>query len=158
MNIKIRYAIYEDYLEILKLLEELHKIHFEARPDVYKSGYDLLSEEEYTSELNNNSIKRIVIVKSNEIIAYLLARIIAVEESSVTRASKYIYIDEAYVSCNYRRNGIGKMLFNKIMEIANDEECKSIQLNVWAFNNDAISFYEKLGLSTRNIRLECEVK
>lgn len=50
--------------------------------------------------------------------------------------------------------GIGSLLFNHIVEYARLKEASSIQLLVWEFNRDAINFYESMGMSTRNRRME----
>ncbi|WP_421040405.1 GNAT family N-acetyltransferase [Mammaliicoccus vitulinus] len=40
---------------------------------------------------------------------------------------------------------IGKKLYDKSIELANDLSCDHIWLGVWEKNQNAIAFYEKLG-------------
>lgn len=49
------------------------------------------------------------------------------------------------------------MLFTHIVDYAKSNEASSIQLNVWDFNENAIKFYESLGMSTRNRRMELNI-
>ena len=64
------------------------------------------------------------------------------------------FIEVIVVDSNYRRKGIGKMLYNNLLDKAKKENVDSIELNVWAFNNAAIHFYESLGMSVKNMKLE----
>ena len=66
----------------------------------------------------------------------------------------FVYVDDFCVKSNFKRNGIGKLLFSHIVDYAKAESATSLQLNVWEFNQDAIKFYEQLGMSTRNRRME----
>ncbi|MGL4850574.1 MAG: GNAT family N-acetyltransferase, partial [Clostridium sp.] len=55
------------------------------------------------------------------------------------------------------KQGLGKMLFNHIIEDAKKNESDLIQLVVWDFNKDAIKFYKALGMTNRNIRMELQL-
>jgi len=45
-------------------------------------------------------------------------------------------------------------LFEHVVNYAKAETASSLQLVVWEFNSAAIKFYEALGMTTRNRRLE----
>ena len=68
--------------------------------------------------------------------------------------SKFLYVDDFCVKSNHQNIGIGKLLFNYIINYAKLEEVSSIQLTVSEFNTNAIKFYEILGMSTRNRKME----
>lgn len=68
--------------------------------------------------------------------------------------SKFAYIDDFCVKSIYQKKGIGRLLFNHVVDYAKTEGASSIQLTVWEFNENAIKFYESLGMSTRNRRME----
>ena len=48
-----------------------------------------------------------------------------------------------------RRDGIGRKLINKAIEVAKENNCKRLELNCWEENYKAISFYEKQGMQTQ---------
>jgi ribosomal protein S18 acetylase RimI-like enzyme len=54
-------------------------------------------------------------------------------------------IDELVVDCEYRNQGIGKLLMNKIEKIAQDYKCKRLYLESASHRTVAHEFYEKLG-------------
>lgn len=48
--------------------------------------------------------------------------------------SKYIYVDDLCVKSTYQKRGIGKMLFNHIVDYAKSNDASSIQLNELLYN------------------------
>ena len=42
----------------------------------------------------------------------------------------------------------------EVKKIAKENNCSSIELNVWAFNNEDIKFYEEIGMSVKTMILE----
>ena len=71
---------------------------------------------------------------------------------------KILHIEDICVDENNRKNGIGKKLYNKIIELAKEINIDSIELMVWGFNKNAIKFYESLGMNIKNLRFEQKVK
>ena len=64
------------------------------------------------------------------------------------------FIDDIVVDNNFRRKGIGKALYEYLLDIAKSDNVDSIELNVWAFNKSALKFYESLGMTVKNMKLE----
>lgn len=54
-------------------------------------------------------------------------------------------IERIYVYKEFHGKGIGKILFDKALEIATINNFKYIWLGVWEYNHRAISFYKKHG-------------
>lgn len=54
-------------------------------------------------------------------------------------------IQRIYVLAGFQGNGIGALLFEKAMTIAQQKEVDFVWLGVWEENPKAINFYEKLG-------------
>lgn len=154
MKVEFRNAVESDFVHIEKFLGELHKIHCNARSDVYRECKNILNKKEYIEKLSNNKYKMIVASIKGKVVGYTLGKIIEVEENLVQNEDKYIYIEEIYTDIQYRRKGIAKGMLKMMKDICIKERCKSIQLNVWAFNENAITFYYDMGFQNRNLRLE----
>ena len=58
-------------------------------------------------------------------------------------------VDELVVDENYRGQGIGKKLMNRIEEIAISKHCKQIELDSAFHRNEAHHFYENIGFKSR---------
>jgi len=54
-------------------------------------------------------------------------------------------VDDLSVRSDYRKNGIGTLLMDKLEELAKKNKIYEIELNVWCFNKGAINFYENKG-------------
>jgi len=59
---------------------------------------------------------------------------------------KTLYIDDLCVDQNYRGHGIGKKLYEYVVDYAGENGFYNVTLNVWADNTAALKFYESLDL------------
>lgn len=60
---------------------------------------------------------------------------------------RFCWIEWFYVSKEWRRNGIGKLLHKDILALCKKKNIKEIMLDVFQVNNAAIKFYKKEGFS-----------
>jgi GNAT superfamily N-acetyltransferase len=71
-----------------------------------------------------------------------------------------IFVEDVYVRAHFRGKGIGKALFARMAEIAQQEDCFGLRWEVLDWNTPAIEFYRKLGArfldDWRNVNLEGE--
>jgi GNAT superfamily N-acetyltransferase len=56
-----------------------------------------------------------------------------------------IWVDDLYVNENIRSQGAGKVLMDKLAEIAKENECSHLAWNADARNIRGLSFYHRLG-------------
>ena len=56
-----------------------------------------------------------------------------------------LYISKIYLKAETRGKGLGKFLLNQAIELAKQNDKKSIYLNVNKYNSDSIAFYERNG-------------
>jgi ribosomal protein S18 acetylase RimI-like enzyme len=154
MNLNIREAANTDYNGICELVTEVYKLHLKNRPDVYLD-IDNPFPKDYFDELLDSSNTKIFVMKddNNDLSAYSIIQIMTTQNPILIH-KKFLYIDDFCVKSTFKRKGIGKILFNHIVDFAKAENAESIHLNVWEFNEDAIKFYEALGMKTRNRRME----
>ncbi|WP_347862472.1 GNAT family N-acetyltransferase [Salimicrobium sp. PL1-032A] len=54
-------------------------------------------------------------------------------------------IERIYVKSRFQKQGLGKVLYTKALEIAKEQEKERIWLGVWEKNHNAIAFYESMG-------------
>ncbi|MEY7999423.1 GNAT family N-acetyltransferase [Clostridium sp. Mt-5] len=156
MNLKVREAIANDYIHISNLVREVHKLHVKNRPDIYLEVDNPLMKDRFEDLLNSNNTKLFVVedIYSNELIAYSIVQIMHQKNIQLLVPSKFVYINDFCVKSNHQKAGIGKLLFNHIVDYAKSEGASSIQLTVSEFNKNAIKFYKTLGMSTRNRKME----
>lgn len=154
MNFKVREAKKDDYAAVLKLALEVYKLHLNNRSDVYLDVENPFDEEYFNELLKLITVKIFVVEDENKnIAAYSIIQILTTK-NPIYIQKKFVYIDDFCVESSYKRMGIGKLLFNYIVDFSRSINAKSLELNVWEFNKDAIKFYETMGMRTRNRRME----
>lgn len=153
VHMDIRFAQDIDIPDILKLLEQVNWIHHQARPDILKEA------PKYTSDEIANIIEDpqrpiLVAVEDNHVLGYMFGIFQETAESAFLVGEKSLYIDDICVDQNTRGKHVGQKIYQATKELAADTGCCRITLNVWAFNDSAKSFYEKMGMQTFKTTLE----
>ena len=69
-------------------------------------------------------------------------------------ASRYVQLVCFQISEEYRRQGIGRKLYNHVLAFAKQSGCYNVTLNVWACNPAAMRFYESCGLLPQKVGME----
>ena len=80
--------------------------------------------------------------------------IVSIPKSHTLQAIKSLYIDDLCVDKDYRGYHIGTELYNYVLEDAKGIGCYNVTLNVWADNQNAVEFYNKIGLKVQKIGME----
>jgi len=151
----IRKAEEKDVKNILGLLFEVQAIHAEGRPDIFKSGARKYSETDILDIIKNPLTPVYVAVNDSDLaVGYAFCAIIEQKESSNLHAVKNFYIDDLCICKSLRGKGIGKELYNYILEKAKSLGCYHLTLNVWHLNASALKFYTKLGMNPLKTTME----
>ena len=91
------------------------------------------------------------------VVGYAFCKIRLPEESN-TAKNKVFYLDDLCVDEKYRRQGIGKALFNFVKEEGKRLGCYELTLNAWVDNKSACKFYDKMGMKPYSVNLELILK
>lgn len=155
MNINIRTAVIDDCERIRPLQKEIAELHHKGRPDLFKTEARYFTKEEFAKRLNDpNHTVLIAETDTGEVVGYAFAWVIFYRNHSTFVDFDCFYIDDICVSKDFRRNGIGKMLFERCRQTAKEKKCKIMDLGVYAFNKEAVAFYKKCGMTERILRME----
>jgi len=152
---KIEKATKDKIRDIVSLNSFVQEIHREHHPDHFKSS-KLISSETYSFfdrivDAENNYI--FIAYQDNDPVGYIWFTIDIIPENPFKTARKQVYIHQIVVHKQYRRQSIGKSLFEKAEEIARQHNVDNYELDTWAFNSNAHTFFKKLGFETFNIRM-----
>ena len=150
---QIRSATLTDIDGINKLLYEVHKVHSDKRPDLFKVGSKKYTNEELAKIIVDDNRPIFVYVDNDDILGYAFCVFIKNNSNSLTDILT-LYIDDLCVDENARGKKVGTSLYNYVLQFAKDAGCYNVTLNVWACNNSALKFYEKCGLSVQKIGME----
>ncbi|MBD7968264.1 GNAT family N-acetyltransferase [Paenibacillus gallinarum] len=67
------------------------------------------------------------------------------DAQSETMGNDSLEVERIYVRKKFHKQGLGKFLINKAIEIAKEQNKDKVWLGVWEKNENAISFYKKMG-------------
>lgn len=156
MSLIIRDGNKDDFQAISNLIMEVHNLHQENRPDVYNKVDTVLEPEEFQEFLDSDDYKMFVVedTDNKELAAYCGIKFTTTPNMSILVKRKIAYIDDLTINAAYKRKGLGKMLFNHSVEYAKSQGAHAVELMLWEFNQDASAFYEKMGMKTKNKKME----
>ena len=144
-----------DYDGVRKLMKQVHQLHYINRPDIFRDG-DAWSQS-YFAKLFQDEYFHYVYVKDDEIVGLLMMEHHVKPGYEVVNDRNVFYISDLVVDENHRKSGIGRELYHYAEDVAKAYEATGIELTVWSFNQDAIRFYESLGMTPMNMTMEKKV-
>lgn len=149
---EIRPATVNDINRILDLLSQVLEIHAKLRPDLFVSGTTKYSKEDLEAILKDTNKPIFVATIDHYVVGYAMCQIRI--PTSNMHPVKIFHLDDLCVDEKYRKQGIGKSLYQKVVETAKENNCYEVTLNVWPGNDAALKFYEKMGMKTRSVFME----
>ncbi|MBO4897927.1 MAG: GNAT family N-acetyltransferase [Clostridia bacterium] len=150
----IRKAETVDAAVIVSLLHQVLEVHAALRPDLFITGTTKYNEAEVAALLSDSSYRVFVADENGKILGYAVCIIKDESETNATYPHKTFYIDDICVDEGSRGKSVGQKLFLRAKEEAMALSCYNITLNVWAGNDGARAFYEKMGLSPKKTEME----
>ncbi|MBO4392293.1 MAG: GNAT family N-acetyltransferase [Clostridia bacterium] len=145
-SLRIRRANAGDIPAVLNLLSQVLAVHAQGRPDIFKSNVTKYGDNEL-KEIFADEKKPVFVAEINDAVAgYAFCQLQRIENSSVLKPVKTLYIDDLCVDENLRGHKTGTALFEAVKSFAKSQNCHNITLNVWSFNTPALKFYESLGM------------
>ena len=149
----IRRAVLGDIPYLLKLLEQVNLVHYEARPDIFKKATKY-KEEELVEIIKDDNKPIFVYEEDSVVYGYAFTYYIKHVNDNLLTDIKTLYIDDLCVDKNKRKSGIGHKLYDYVKLFAKDQGCYNLTLNVWYSNESALRFYKSLDLSPLKITME----
>ena len=158
MNLTIRRARPEDGEIVSKLLYQVASIHHEGRPDIFKPASKKYTQNEFIELICMKDFAILVAEDENKKVhGYAFCKVKCFE-TSVVQPYRSLYIDDICVDKDSRGKHVGTALFEAVKTLAKELDCDNIELNVWDFNESAMAFYEKMGMTTQRRCMELKLK
>ena len=144
---------YEDkYLEDVKdLLTELEEYIVSIDKDNLDRVHPNYRDKMAIIDLKDN--KCYLAIENNKAIGLIMGKITKYDKNDYLdyKCPKRGEITELIVSKKARSNGIGKELINKMEEYFKSKDCEYVIVDIFAYNEKAIKFYEKNNYHSRMI-------
>lgn len=152
----IRKAQAKDAPRVHALLEDIVKLHHEGRPDIFAGTSPKYDVPALIEKFQKDGEYIFVSVDENDYVnGYVMCLLEEKDDPFFTqRPYRTLYVDDLCVDKNAQKSGIGRALMARAVEQARELHCYNLDLNVWACNEDAIHFYEKIGMQKQRQYME----
>ena len=154
---KIRFAKKSELEEVNALRKQVHKLHAEGRPDIFRRKFGRKLADHIYDFIGAEHSKVVVAKSGGEICGFASIEIIHKPRSPYNKARKYLRVTEFGVDKDHKRQGIGKALMDFIKHYAAEKGFDTVELDVWEFNRVALRFYESQGFKTYRRHLEYKI-
>ncbi len=158
MEITIRRAVMDDRIRIMPLQREIAGLHHDGRPDRFREEARYYSEEDFFAKLTHPDHRIFIAETDGEIAGYVFTAVRHIRNHPTYVDFDTFYIDDLCIAERYRRHGIATALFERCITQAREAGCRNIELGVYCFNEDAIAFYEAMGMRPVMQRMEFAIK
>ena len=146
MEICVRNATSNDYPALCELLDEIDALHREHLPHLFqKPGGPVREPDYYSGLIADENVGVFVAETGGQLVGFLHAIVRDAPPIPILVPRRYAVVDSIVVKSGFQKRGIGRLLMAKMQAWAIAKGASSIELNVYEFNETAISFYEKLG-------------
>lgn len=150
----IRRAAESDINAINKLLYEVNQVHSDLRPDLFKPGGKKYSDEELKAIIADDARPIFVAEQEGNVVGYAFC----VHQQHIGHQNltdiKTLYIDDLCVDEAVRHAHVGRQLYEYVIDYAKRQGYYNVTLNVWAGNDNAARFYDKMGLKVQKVGME----
>lgn len=72
-------------------------------------------------------------------------------------SGKALYLDDLYVTADFRNKKIGTQLLEYIIDLAKQTNCKKLRWQVSNWNTEAKDFYKKMGATLDEVEINCDL-
>jgi len=94
-------------------------------------------------EVANPSSQFFFVSVNEEVAGYL--KVNTDDAQTEPMGSDSLEVERIYIKKTFQKHGLGKLLMDKAVEIAMEQQKKNIWLGVWEDNENALAFYQKKG-------------
>ena len=150
----IELATTKDRAEVNRLARQIHQMHMDWRPDIYRMPGELFPEERFAELISK---RELYVAKVGGSVVGFVMIAMRVHDTPELVKRKIFYIQQFCVDEEFRNHGIGTQMMTELRVLAKAFGCTDLQLNVYPQNDAAVSFYQKCGFMIQNINMQRKV-
>jgi len=142
----IRPARPEDYVDFSRLYLEVNDLHAAALPDLFQAANVApLDEGEFCRMLETSGQAVYMALVDGAAVGFVNVVLREALPLEILAPRLFAVIDSIGVNAHFRKAGIGQALMERAEQWALEQGAGSVELNVFEFNQGAISFYKRQG-------------
>jgi len=144
----IRAASNSDLDSLVELNGEIHALHIELFPDIYKKTDRTALVEWLRDRIKDESTYFFVFEEKASVVGYIISVIVTRDENPFQYERRFAYIDQICVSSKRRRKGIGRTLVDHTIEKIKATGITQFELDVRSNNLNAKDAFDHMGFTT----------
>lgn len=157
MAITVRKAAEADLPRVNELRKTVNDLHVQGRPDFFRAGAWPAIEGQAALFLTAPEHAVLVAEIDGEIAGFAMVSVIRRPENPYMQARDFYHVEEFGVDARFRRQGAATALVDAMRRDAAALGLTRIELDMWAFNEGALAFYEQAGFTTYRRYMELSV-
>jgi ribosomal protein S18 acetylase RimI-like enzyme len=139
---------------MIGLLKQVGQVHHLGRPDLFRAGAQKYDRAALEALLKDEKRPIFIAQEADRVLGYCFCILQEVAGDPVLADRRSLYIDDLCVDEACRGQHVGKALYRYVVQYAKEIGCQSVTLNVWAFNESAMRFYEAMGMQPQKVGME----
>ena len=156
-TIEVRPAKREELERVNELRRMVNDLHVQGRPDIFRPGFNEALQRHLYDEFDDENTDILVALADGEICGFATVQYIHRPESPYCLAREFYRVEEFGVDAAHRRRGVATALVDYMKADARARGFARLELDVWAFNDSALAFYEAAGFTTYRRYMEMKV-
>lgn len=155
--IEIRFMKEDDIDNVNIIRKQVFDLHLQGRPQFFRAdAWDTIKDGARKSlEDENGDI--LIALKEGNVVGYAQIQYVHKPGDLVKQPMELLHVEEFGVDESHKGEGIGRELTEALKRIAKEKGFKTINLDVWEFNQGAIAFYDRVGFTSYRRHLEMDV-
>ena len=151
---EFRLASEADFEAVNRLARQVHELHVQWRPDLFRSVEYPIPQEEFSGLLQEQRL--LLAQQDGAVIAYA---VFGVQRLDIPKLMPHttLKLDELCVDAAYRRQGIAKAFMAELMRRGKAAGCTDLRLTCDPHNAAGIALYESLGMKPKVIQYQCQL-
>ena len=157
MSITVRYAERTELDRVNELRQMVSSLHAAGRPDIFRPDFCAELQQAVYKTYDAPDADVIAACLDGMVCGFAIVQYIDRPASAYQCARRFYHIEEFGVDAAFRRRGVGAALLAFCKQEAARMQFPRVELDVWAFNEDAQRFYEAVGFRTYRSLMELTV-
>ncbi len=155
--IEVRPAKREELERVNELRRMVNDLHVAGRPAHFRPGFNAELQGHLYERFEADESDVLVAAVDGEVAGFATVQYVHRPESPYTLPLDFYHLEEFGVDAAFRRRGVATALVEYMKADAKTRGFTRLDLDVWAFNDSALAFYEAAGFTTYRRYMELEV-
>ena len=155
--IEVRPAKREELERVNELRRMVNDLHVAGRPAHFRPGFNAELQGHLYERFEADESDVLVAAVNGEVAGFATVQYVHRPESPYTLPLDFYHLEEFGVDAAFRRRGVATALVEYMKADAKTRGFTRLDLDVWAFNDSALAFYEAAGFTTYRRYMELEV-